>query len=214
MKQTAKPDALILVSTRCPHCHALETLVRERLAKGEIGGLDVINIEQHPEVAQQYGVRSVPWLQLGNFVFDEALTPADLDGWIEYAKEGSGQSRYIAYLLEHGKLVKAIEWLEKGNASLKAVIPILTDPDAKMNVRVGVGAILEHFEDTQAIREIAPGLIALLSDAHPAIRTDVCHYLSLMHASDAIEPLKKMLDDGDEQVRQVARESIEALENK
>lgn len=187
--------------------------MRERLAKGRIGGLDVINIEQHPELAQQYGVRSVPWLRLGDFVFDEALTPADLDGWIALAKEGGGQARYIAYLLERGKLVKAIEWIEKGNAGLTAVIPILADPDAKMNVRVGIGAILEHFEDTPVIREIVPELIALLSDSHPAIRTDACHYLSLTHSSDAIEPLKKMLDDEDEQVRQVARESIEALGN-
>lgn len=213
MKQTAKPDVLILVSTHCPHCHALETLVRERLAKGRIGGLDVINIKQHPEAAQQYGVRSVPWLRLGDFVFDEALTPADLDSWIERATEGGGQSQYIEHLLERGKLAKAIEWIEQSNVSLKAVIPILADPDAKMNVRLGIGAILEHFEDRQAIREIAPELIALLSDAHPAVRTDVCHYLSLTHASDAIAALKMMLDDDDEQVRQVARESIEVLED-
>ena len=211
MNKTNEINALILVSSHCSHCHALETLLLERMASGKLHGLDVINIEQNPEVAQKYGVRSVPWLRLGDFVFDEALTPADLDSWIERATDGSGQSQYIERLLERGKLVKAIEWLEQGNASLKAVLPILADPDAKMNVRLGVGAILEHFEDTQALRAVIPDLIALLQDINPAVRTDACHYLSLTHSMDVIAPLKKMLEDENEQVRQVAMESMEEL---
>ena len=181
------------------------------MANGVLGELKFINIEQSPEVAQQYGVRSVPWLQLGTFIFDEVLTPAELDRWIEQAKGGSGHSPYIGYLLGRGGLLKAIEWIEKGNAPLKAVIPILVDPDAKINVRLGVGAILEHFEDTEAIRELIPDLITLLHDDNPTLRTDVCHYLSLTHSADAIGPLKGMLEDKDRQVRQVATESIEAL---
>jgi hypothetical protein len=181
------------------------------MTNGLLGRLAVINIEQSPEVAQQYGVRSVPWLQLGDFVFDEVIAPAELDGWIAQVREGGGESQYITHLLERGMLVKAIDWLEKGNATLKAIIPVLADPEAKMNVRLGVGAILEHFEDSQAIRAILPDLLALLSDSNPAIRTDVCHYLSLTHSSDAVEALQKMLNDEDQQVRQVAEESIEAL---
>ena len=206
-----KPDALILVSSHCPHCHALEKLLRERETNDLLGKLDVINIEKMPEVAQQYGVRSVPWLQLGDFVFEETLTPVELDRWIGHAKAGDGQSPYIDYLLGHGKLSKAIEWIEKGSASLQAVIQILADPDANMNVRIGIGAILEHFEDTDEIRAIVPDLLALLRDKNSMIRTDVCHYLSLTHSEDAIEPLKQMLEDKDPQVQQVARESIDVL---
>jgi glutaredoxin len=213
MNQTDHPNALLLVSSRCPHCHALETLLRERMATGLLGKLEVINIDQTPEVAQQYGVRSVPWLRLGSFVFDEALTPAELDRWIEQAKQAGGQSRYIAHLLGTGRLVKAIEWIEAGNARLMAIMPLLADPDEKINVRAGVGAILEHFEDTPAIRALVPDLIALLQDSNPMIRTDACHYLSLTHCRDAIDPLKQLLEDEEPQVREVAAESLEALMN-
>jgi glutaredoxin len=205
------PNALLLISSHCVHCHALEILLHERKNKGLIGELDIINVEQSPETAQQYGVRSVPWLRLGNFIFNEGLSPVDLDQWIEHAKAGSGQSQYIAYLLEHGNLVKAIEWIEKGNTTLQAVIPLIADQDARINVRVGVGAILEHFEGMPEVREIIPELIGLMQSENPSIRTDACHYLSLSHSMDVIESLKKMLDDEDEQVRQVARESIETL---
>ena len=211
MSITNKPAALLLVSSHCPHCHALETILKERASKGLVGQLDIINVEQSPEVAQQYGVRSVPWLQLGHFIFDEALTPAKLDRWIGHVKEDSGQSDYLAYLLEHGKLAKAIEWIEQGNATLDVVIPVLEDKDTKINVRIGIGAVLEHFEDTQVIREIIPELIGLMQSDNPSIRTDACHYLSLTQSIDVVESLKKRLNDEDDQVREVARESIETL---
>lgn len=211
MNESSKPGAMLLVSTHCPHCHNLTTLLNERKETGALEKLDVINVDHSPEVAQQYGVRSVPWLQLGKFIFDGAMTPAELDRWIVHAKNGNGQSDYIAYLLERGKLEMAIEWIEKGEATLNTVVPLLEDVDAKMNVRVGVGAILEHFEGSQSIREIIPELIGLMQNDHPTIRTDACHYLSLTGSMDVIESLKKMLDDNDEQVRQVARESIVTL---
>lgn len=176
-----------------------------------LGELEVINVEKSPETAQQHGVRSVPWLRLDDFVFDEPPEPSKLDQWIREVKEGGGQPGYIAYLLERGKLNMAIEWIENGNASLKAVVSLLSDPDAKINVRVGIGAILEHFENTERIRTIVPDLVALLNDNNLTVRIDSCHYLSLTHSRDAIEPLKKMLGDKEEQVRQVAQESIESL---
>lgn len=211
MNTTRKPTAFLLVSSHCPHCHALDALLHDRAVKGLLGALEVVNVEQNPEIAQRYGVRSVPWLTLGSFVFDEALTPAELDSWIAQAKEGGGQSRYIAYLLERGRLAKAIVWIEQGGVPLTAVVPLLVDVDAKMNIRLGAGAILEHFEDTPAIRAIIPELLVLLDNGNPSIRTDGCHYLSLTHSVEVVAPLTKMLDDEDGQVREVARESIEAL---
>ncbi|WP_455217382.1 HEAT repeat domain-containing protein [Kaarinaea lacus] len=211
MNESIKPGAMLMVSTYCPHCHALNALLDERRKTGALGKLEVINIDHSPEVARQLGIRSVPWLKLGEFIFDGAMTPAELDRWITHAKNDSGQSDYVAYLLEHGKLGKAIEWVEQGRVTLEAVIPLINDLDAKMNVRVGVGAILEHFEGSPAIREIIPDLIGLMQNDHPAIRTDACHYLSLTGSMDVIESLKKLLDDNDEQVRQVAQESIDAL---
>lgn len=212
MKQTNQPNALLLVSTHCSHCHALEKLLRERLNSGELAALNIINIEQSPQVAQQYDVRSVPWLKLGSFIFDEVLTPTVLDNWIECIKEGGGQVEYISYLLEHGNLANAIEWIEKEHFSLNVIIPLLASSETKLNVRIGIGAIIEHFEGTALIKTITADLIGLLQNANSTIKIDACHYLSLTRSNDAIEPLKAMLGDEDPQVREVAQESIEALQ--
>ena len=206
-----KPVAVLLTSTHCPHCRSLKSLLMERNASGQLQQLDVIDIEQSPEVAQQYHVRSVPWLQLGDFVFDKALSPGELDYWINESTSDSGISHYLGYLLENGKLGNAIEWLEQGRATLQDVIPLLSNPDTKLNVRIGIGAIMETYEDTATIREIIPDLIGLIQHSHTTIRTDVCHYLSLTHSNDVIEPLTAMLADEDQQVRLTAKESLEEL---
>lgn len=211
MNMTNTPNAFLLVSSHCPHCHALETLLRERAARGLLGGLEVVNVEQRPEIAQRNGVRSVPWLKLDSLVFDEAPTPAELDSWLAQIKAGGGESRYVTHLLERGRLANAIEWIEHGGVTLQSVAPLLADMEVKMNVRLGAGAILEHFENTPALRAIIPELLVLLDNRNPSIRTDACHYLSLTHSVEVVAPLTKMLDDEDQQVREVAGESIEAL---
>ncbi len=206
-----KPVVTLLTSTHCPHCRALKNLLNERNEAGQFEQLNIINIEQSPEIAEKYQVRSVPWLQLGEFVFDGALTPGELDYWINEFSSDTGISHYFAYLLENGKLAKVIDWLEQGRARLEDILPLLADPNAKINVRLGIGAVMEHFEDTDEIREIIPGLIGLIQHEHPPIRIDVCHYLSLTYADTVIEPLTAMLDDEDAQVRQTAKESLEDL---
>ena len=57
------PDALLLISTHCPHCPAVLAALAELVKQGAIGRLEVVNLEQHPEVGQALGVRSVPWLR-------------------------------------------------------------------------------------------------------------------------------------------------------
>jgi HEAT repeat protein len=148
---------------------------------------------------------------LEGLVFEEALTPSELDGWIQHAAGDSARSHYIAYLLAKGRLAQAIAWIEQGHATLKDLVPLLEDPEAKMNLRLGVGAILEHFEGAQAIRIMIPDLVALLQNSHAAIRTDICHYLSLTHSREVIPVLEKMLEDEEQEVRQTAKESIEVL---
>jgi glutaredoxin len=211
MKTDHKLTATLLVGSHCPHCHALESLLRQRLESGALETLDVFNVENSPELTQQYNVRSVPWLQLDGLIFNQALSPSELDDWISNIRAGTTQRRYIAHLLEHGDLPAAIEWIEQGKASLKVVVDLLSETDSKLNVRIGIGAILEHFEDSDAIRSISNDLISLLNSDDVTIRTDACHYLSLTHSNTAIGALEKMLEDKHPQVREVARESLEVL---
>ena len=57
----------MLLGTHCPYCPTVLKELGELVKSGVIGKLVVVNIEQHPEVARELGVRSVPWVRIGPF---------------------------------------------------------------------------------------------------------------------------------------------------
>ena len=73
---TSKPDALLLVSTGCSHCGRMLSTLSELLEQGELGRLEVYNIAVNNGPPEARGIRSVPWLRLGELEFGTAL--ADL----------------------------------------------------------------------------------------------------------------------------------------
>jgi len=211
MNTSNKPDAVLLVSSHCPHCHTLQSLLEEKLGEDKIANLKIINIEEDPSQTEKYTVRSVPWLKLGLFEFDGVLTPVELDHWIVKNGETGADIIFLEYLLENGKLKKVIDWLEEGKSSLKDFCSIIVKKDIKINVRIGVGAVMEHFEGTPTIVATIPDLEQMLEHENPVVRTDVCHYLMLSHHADAKPSIKKLLNDTDSEVRETARESLEEL---
>jgi thioredoxin-like negative regulator of GroEL len=213
MNQQSGSHALLLISTQCPHCHVMQGLLQERYQDGRLAGLEVVNIDQSPESAQTYAVRSVPWLQLNDFEFDGVLTPTELDRWIEKTLDKDASTAYLEHLLLNGKLSSAIAWLERGKASIGDLLPLIVKEDVKINVRIGIGAVLENFEDSSALSKVISELAAMAVHHSPTIRADVCHYLMLTHAPDSINLIKKMLQDEDEHVREIARDSLAELRN-
>jgi len=46
------PDALLLISTHCPHCPTMLAALADLVKQGAIGRLEAVNLEQHPEIGQ------------------------------------------------------------------------------------------------------------------------------------------------------------------
>ena len=211
MKPINQPAALLLTSTHCPHCHVMQGLLEQHYQHSTPGLLQVINIDDSPDVARSHQVRSVPWLLLGPFEFDGVMTPAELNHWIGLTSQADASTDYLEYLLTNGKLSKAIAWIEKNNESLGSLLLLMVKDDVKMNARIGIGAIMEHFENTSELENIIPLLTSQASHPSATVRADVCHFLMLTHSERVIPVIQTMLNDEDEQVREIARESLEEL---
>ncbi len=213
MSQKNGPHALLLISTHCPHCHVMQELLQQRVQDGHIDKLEIINIDESPDVAQSFHVRSVPWLKLDGFKFDRVLTPAELDRWIDKSSSTVAKTDYLEDLLANGKLTQAIESLEQGATSFSDLLPLIVRDDVKMNVRIGVGALFEHFEGDAAIRNVTSELAVMAEHRSPMVRADVCHFLMLTHTVESREIIEKLLQDNDTQVREIARDSLAELDD-
>lgn len=205
------PDALLLISTHCPHCPAMLSALADLVKQGVIGRLEAVNLEQRPEIGQSLGVRSVPWLRIGRVELAGVHSKAELADWAAKADSEAGMADYLHMLLREGQLPHAQALIEADPALLAAVLPIVGNVDASLNVRLGAGVLLENFAATDTLLALLPRLGELSQHADARVRADACHYLGLTGDATAQPWLEARLTDDDADVREIAAESLQAI---
>ena len=205
------PDALLLLSTHCPHCPAMLSALADLVKQGTLGRLEVVNLEQRPEVGQALGVRSVPWVRIGRIELAGMRSKTELADWAAKAGSEAGMADYFHLLLKEGQLPKAQALIEADPALLAAVLPIVGNVDASLNVRLGAGVLLEEFAGSATLRALLPRLGELSQHADARVRADACHYLGLTGDAQAKSWLDARLGDDDADVREIAAESLQAI---
>lgn len=208
---TTPPDALLLLTSQCPQCPTVLQGLSELVKKGIIGRLEAVNIMVHPQIARQNGVRSVPWVRIGEFELEGLHSPAELQQWAQRATGEAGLSDYYTDLLKNGQLPKALDLVNRIPGHLSALFPLAADPDTELTVRIGVSAVMEHFAGSDRLRQQLPALIELANNKHPRVRSDACHFLALSRSADAMETLQQLTKDPEAAVRHVAEDSLEEL---
>jgi HEAT repeat protein len=101
--------------------------------------------------------------------------------------------------------------IEADAALLAAVLPIVGNIDASLNVRLGAGVLLENFAGTDTLRALLPRLGELSQHGDARVRADACHYLGLTGDAAAKPWLEARLTDDDADVREIAAESLESV---
>ena len=205
------PDALLLLSTHCPHCPAMLSALADLVKQGTLGRLEAVNLEQHPEVGQALGVRSVPWVRIGRIELAGVHSKAELAEWAAKADSEAGLADWFHMLLKEGQLPRAQEMIEADPALLAAVLPIVGNVEASLNVRLGAGVLLEEFAGSDTLRALLPRLGELSQHADARVRADACHYLGLTADAAARPWLEARIGDEDADVREIAAESLQNI---
>jgi thiol-disulfide isomerase/thioredoxin len=205
------PDALLLISTHCPHCPAMLAALADLVKQGTIGRLEAVNLEQRPEVGQALGVRSVPWLRIGRIELAGVHGKAELAEWAAKADSEAGLADWFHALLKEGQLPRARALIEADPTLLGSVLPIVGNVEASLNVRLGAGVLLEEFAGSDALRALLPRLGELSQHADARVRADACHYLGLTADAAARPWLEARIGDENADVREIAAESLDTL---
>lgn len=204
--------ALLFLSSHCPHCPAVLSGLSDLVKRGVISRLEVVNLEASPQAGDAEGVRSVPWLRMGPFVLTGARSPGELEIWAGRAEGEAGMADAFHDLLKTGDLQQVLALVAAEPARLSALLPIVGNPEASMNVRLGAGVALEEQAGTPVLGALVPALGTLSQHADARVRADACHYLGLARAESARPWLAPRLEDENADVREIAREALEALD--
>ncbi|MBI5937745.1 MAG: HEAT repeat domain-containing protein [Betaproteobacteria bacterium] len=205
------PNATLMISSHCHHCSNVLAALTDMVKQGIVGQLTVVNVERHPELADAKHVRSVPWVSIGQFEFTGAQSAAELRAWAERAKSEEGWADYFHQLLKDGQAAQVVELVQAAPERLVAVLPIVENPEASLNVRLGAGLLMEAFAGSAALKVLTARLGEMAGDPDARIRADACHYLGMSGSAEARPYLEARIDDPDAEVREIAQESLAAL---
>lgn len=206
-----RPDALLLLTSNCPNCPKVLEELAQLVKQGMIGRLEVINLEQHPEIAETYAVRSVPWFRIGQLDFYGVHHHTELLNWANTALTDSGIREYITQQLKDGHLNLIESKLREHSHWLNIALELISDMDAPMQARIGIGALFESLQGAPLLRNALSKLTELTCHSDHRVRGDACYYLGLTQAPEARAVLTTCLHDNNSEVREIAQEAIAAL---
>lgn len=211
MSNKQSPDALLLLATGCAHCPVVLENLSQLLKQGRLGRLEVINIVEHPQIAQRIGTRTVPWTRIGSFELEGVLSLAELKRWIDQTDRDDGVANYLSHLLETQRAHTVVNWLHHNPDRVHDLLSLLESPSTPIVVRIGIGVVAEELQGTSLWQSALADIIKLTQSPDAALRADAAHYLGLTLSSDAIEPLQRILGDENPDVREIANESLGLL---
>ncbi|NOR41732.1 MAG: HEAT repeat domain-containing protein [Gammaproteobacteria bacterium] len=207
----APPKVLMLIGVQCTFCGPMMQALTELMKSGHMAELKIVNIEDNMELAERLGVRSVPWLQIGPFELQGSRTKQELLLWLKRAASSAGLTEYLEEVLSEGDIQLANKLIRHHPHAMENVLGLMADPEAKINVRLGVGVIIEEMVESDMFKKVIPQLIEYLSNHDARIRGDACHYLSLTKDQAYVPAIEKLLSDESEEVREIAQDSLEDL---
>jgi len=210
-KNTESPDVLMLMGKHCTYCQPMKLILNELKDKGLIAQLKLVDIEENAALASELGVRSVPWLQIGPFELHGSRTKKELEMWLQRASSVEGVSEYFSEVLAEGKIDSVTKLINRQPETLKNIIELMADGDAKINVRLGVGVIIEDMAESEAFKAAVPKLLEYLTHTDARVRGDACHYLSLTKDKTLMPYIEKVLTDESDEVRESASDSLDDL---
>lgn len=205
------PDALLFIAPGCPHCPTVLAAMADLVKTALVGRLEVVNIAVHPQPAEQLGVRSVPWLKLGEFELSGLHSATELRHWAEKANTPGGLAEYFSMQLKNGGLAQVIAMAASRPERLAALLALAEDPDAELAVRIGVSAVIENFAGSTDLLAELPVLQRLAVNGDPRVRADACHFLALTQSPEALPTLQQLAQDGERSVSDSARDCLADL---
>ncbi|VAX00379.1 hypothetical protein MNBD_GAMMA22-134 [hydrothermal vent metagenome] len=222
MKTKNSPDNLVntisatmLLTSDCSHCPTVLAGLMPLIKSGQLSSLEVINLDQQPQLAEQYNTRTVPWVQfkfaLGQFHIEGLHSEKELQQWCDNSKTLKGISHYCLMLLDQGKINELNKLINDYPNWLHSMLLLVEDIETSLTIRVGISAIFESLEATQ-FEPIYQALLLMTKNNLARIRSDACFYLSLTKNPNAILTLTNCLKDENAEVQEIAADAIADLE--
>ena len=198
-----------LVSKICPNCRKTVDAIN-RIAVRD--GLEhhVVDVSSFPEIAEKYGICSVPTAIIGEFRLTGAMNDEEIVKWIKAAKSGEF-NEYISEKLMNGEIdevirIGGIRNIGRELAKLMA--------HREFMVRLGAMAAIESLNEKrpEALEGAKEVIRELLRHEDERIREDAAMMLGIIGSEEDAKYMETLSAEG--RVGESVREAIESIRGK
>ncbi len=198
----------LFVMPGCQVCPQMEHLFEQMHQQGAISELEVFDVQQHPELAEQHNIRSVPHYLINGVAFtglksrreiDQLLDKTDADKWIEMIQDS----------LAGGELEPVEQAVRKQPSAREAMIVLLDDPETALLVRIGLTAVIETLATEGLLNTYEQQFIRMTTHDDERIAVDALYYLSLINTPDSLATLQDLAENGSMVLREHALELLQ-----
>ena len=150
-------------------------------------------------------------MRIGPFELAGLRSRAEFEEWAGRAGSEEGMADYFHTLLKEGDLARVRAMIEARPELFAALLPVVANPEASINVRIGASVVFEGAAGSEGLRALLPRLAELSAHADRRVRADACFYLGLSRDAAVRPVLEARLADLDEEVREIAAEGLAEL---
>ncbi|MGD9202614.1 MAG: thioredoxin family protein [Chitinispirillia bacterium] len=213
LSQISKPAHIAVnITSSCPHCQHAVRAANSLALQCEKISVSIYDIEQFPENAEKYSIKSVPLTVIdhrhiiNNTVSEKVLAQYILD-------RGTEENERTVFLsqINTGNIDLTLKSIVDKAQNLKQFI--YAWKNSTLSLRMGLFLLAEKVidHDRELFYIIIADLIDILSSQDIALRGDTVDLLSQIGHKDAIEPIKKLLNDPNPDIVELAKDALEEL---
>ncbi len=204
-------EVLVFIAAACPHCpQAVRSALQLALASDAVR-VTVIDAQFYEALAGRYKVRSVPTTVVDGGYTTIGVQPAPtLARQLIEREQPQAVARAFHSMLDSGRVDDAAVWLAAGSA-LPAFVHAWRDSTTAARVGLMLCGQKALEQSRGALDGVVGDLIALLEAGDAALRGDTADLLGQIGHPAAAGPVKKLLDDTNPDVAEIAEEALDGI---
>ncbi len=198
----------LFVMQGCQVCPQMERIFEEMHQQGAIGGLEILDVQQHPKLAKQYNIRSVPYYLIDGVAFSGLKSRREIDQLL-HQKDSEKWREMIRESLSGGELDPVEQAVRQQPAAGEAMIVLLKDPLTPLLVRIGLTAVIETLAAEGLLDDYEQQFIEMTEHDDERIAVDALYYLSLINTAGSLAALQTLAEQGSQVMREHALELLQ-----
>jgi glutaredoxin len=201
----------LFVAKNCSVCPAMKRMFQKLLEQGAIAELKLFDLENNPQLAARYSIRSVPYYRINGQGFSGLRQEQELRQLLVTDPQ-SMLAEWMAEQLRDGGLQQVEDEVLQNPRAREALVQMLESVDTELVVRIGLTAVIEVLAGQRIFDQLEDRFIALSRHVEERIVIDALYYLQLISTPSSLRQLKVLAQTAEGEVAEQARELLhEAL---